>query len=57
MVDVRTAGRSVRTWLVVGLLVLLSAMGVPAILSFARPDRERDDTRIVLVVGRDVARL
>lgn len=52
-----TLGRRVMRWLLVGLLVLLSSFGVPAILSFARPNRERDDAGIVLVLGRDLPRI
>lgn len=44
-------------WIVVGTLVLVSSFGVPAILSLARPNRERDDAGIVLVLGRDLPRI
>jgi hypothetical protein len=44
-------------WIVVGLLILLSSLGVPAILSFANPRRERDDAGIVLVLGQDLPRI
>jgi hypothetical protein len=44
-------------WVIVTLLVLISAFGVPAILSFAQPKRERDDTAIVLMAGEEVPRI
>lgn len=53
----RGIGRTLMRWIVVGVLVLLSTLGVPAILSFARPNRERDDAGIVLVLGRDLPRI
>jgi hypothetical protein len=44
-------------WVIVGLLVLLSAFGVPAILAFAQPRQERDDTAVVLVAGEAIPRI
>lgn len=49
--------RRLTRWLMVCVLVVLSMLGVPAVLSSARPNRERDDTAAVLVVGEDLARL
>lgn len=49
--------RSAFRWLIVGLLVLASMFGVPAILSFGQPNRERDDTAVVLVVGEELPRI
>lgn len=44
-------------WAMVLMLLTLSMLGVPAVLSAARPNRERDDRAAVLVVGEDLARL
>ena len=49
--------RPVGRWFLVALFGVLSLLGVPAILSLANPNRERDDIAIVLVAGEDVARL
>ena len=49
-------GRVLR-WLIVGLLVVLSTLGVPAVLSLGRPNRERDDVAAVLVIGEDLPRI
>ena len=43
--------------LMVVVLVALSMLGVPAVLSSARPNRERQDVSAVLVVGEDLVRL
>ena len=53
--DVR--GRPVVRWVLVALFAALSMGGVPAILSFAQPRRERDDAAVVLIAGEGVARL
>ena len=50
-------GRPLVRWVLVGLFALLSLFGVPAIMSFAQPNRERDDAAIVLIAGEGVARL
>ena len=44
-------------WVMVAVFVVLSVMGVPAVLSSARPKRERDDVSVVLAVGEDLARI
>lgn len=49
--------RRVLRWLMIAVLVVLSALGVPAVLSSARPNRERDDVAVVLAVGEDLARI
>ena len=49
--------RRVPRWILVALFVSLSMMGVPAVLSSARPNRERDDVATVLVIGEDLARI
>jgi hypothetical protein len=43
--------------MMVALFVSLCWMGVPAVLSLGRPNRERDDVAAVLVVGEDLARI
>ena len=54
---VGTMERHVLRGLMVFVLVALSMLGVPAVLSSARPNRERQDVSAVLVVGEDLARL
>ncbi|HUG88240.1 MAG TPA: hypothetical protein VMP42_05685 [Actinomycetota bacterium] len=49
--------RRVPRWILVALFVSLSMMGVPAVLSSARPNRERNDVATVLVIGEDLARI
>lgn len=51
------SGRRVLRWMMVALFVSLCWMGVPAVLSLGRPNRERDDVAAVLVVGEDLARI
>lgn len=51
------SGRRVLRWMMVALFVSLCWMGVPAVLSLGRPNRERDDVATVLVVGEDLARI
>jgi len=53
--DVR--GRPAVRWVLVALFAALSMGGVPGILSFAQPRRERDDAAVVLIAGEGVARL
>lgn len=43
--------------MLVALLVTLSSIGIPALLSLARPNRERGDVTIALVVGEDLPRI
>lgn len=43
--------------MIVGVLVVLSTLGVPAVLSLGRPRRERDDVAAVLVIGEDLPRI
>lgn len=50
-------GRRVLRWLVVAILVVLSSLGVPAVLSLGRPSRERNDVASVLVIGEDLPRI
>ena len=46
----------VRTAAVV-LMMVLALLGVPAMMSVLRPQRPRDEGRVVLVVGQDLRRI
>jgi hypothetical protein len=49
--------RPLRRYLLVGLLIALSMIGVPAVMALFSKDRVREAVQVELVVGEEVARL
>jgi hypothetical protein len=54
---VATGRQAVARWIAVAFMMILALLGVPAIMSVLRPQRTRDDGRVVLIVGQDLRRI
>lgn len=57
MTEAPTGRHTLARWTTIVLMTVLATLGVPAILSALRPQRTRDEGRVVLVVGQDLRRI